>query len=117
MGDTIVNAGMHPSADWLYQNLSPNDNAAMPSLHAAFPVLAWLFLRRRHVVAARFVAAYTLAVWFAIVYLGHHYIVDILGGVAFAVGAYVLVARLGILDRALAWLVRTARPAPAAHEN
>jgi membrane-associated phospholipid phosphatase len=113
MGDTIVNAGMHPSADWVYQNLSPNDNAAMPSLHAAFPVLAWLFLRHRHVVAARFVAVYTLAVWFAIVYLGHHYIVDVLGGVVFAVGAYVVVARLGVLDRALAWLVRTARPSPA----
>lgn len=106
-GETIIKLGMHPSADWIYQNLSPNDNAAFPSLHAAFPLLAWLFLRGRHRAAAWLVALYTVAVWFAIVYLGHHYIVDILGGAAFAVGAYLVVDRLGLLDRGLAWLVRT----------
>jgi membrane-associated phospholipid phosphatase len=114
MGDTIVGGGMHPSADWVYQNLSPNDNAAFPSLHAAFPLLAWLFIRRRHVVAGWAVAVYTLAVWFAVVYLGHHYVVDVLGGAAFAIGAYVLVARVGILDRLLAWLVHTGRRSPDA---
>ena len=113
MGDTVVGDGIHPSADWIYQNLSPNDNAAFPSLHAAFPLLAWLFLRHRHPVVGWLVLGYTLAVWFAIVYLGHHYIVDVLGGAVFAIGAYVLVARMGILDRMLAWLVRTARPKPA----
>lgn len=113
MGETIVKLDMHPSADWIYLNLSPNDNAAFPSLHAAFPLLAWLFLRRRHATAARLVAVYSLAVWFAIVYLGHHYVVDIVGGAAFAIGAYLLVARLGILDRGLAWLVRFRAPTPA----
>lgn len=110
MGETIVKLEMHPSADWVYQNLSPNDNAAFPSLHAAFPLLAWLFLRRRHAKAAGLVAVYTVAVWFAIVYLGHHYVVDIVGGAAFAIGAYLLVARLGILDRGLAWLVNLRIP-------
>ena len=37
--------------------------------------------------------------WFAIVYLGHHYIVDILGGVLLAAGTYFVVIRLGLLDR------------------
>jgi membrane-associated phospholipid phosphatase len=29
-----------------------------------------------------------MAVWFSFVYLGHHYVVDVLGGIVFAVGAY-----------------------------
>jgi len=83
---------------WAYANMSGNPYAAFPSLHAAFPVLAWLFVRGRHPRAAWAVVAYTAVVWFAIVYLGHHYVVDILGGVALAAGTYFVVIRLGGLD-------------------
>lgn len=101
IGQTIVNLRLRIGADWVYQNLSPNDNAAFPSLHAAFPLLAFFFVRRRFGRAAWAVAGYTAAVWFAIVYTGHHYVVDILGGAAFAVAAYLAVDRAGLLDRLL----------------
>ncbi len=96
---------------WAYTNMSGNPYAAFPSLHAAFPVLAWLFVRGRYPKAAWLVVAYTAVVWFAIVYLGHHYIVDILGGVALAAGTYFVVIRLGLLDRVLRRLAPS-RPPP-----
>lgn len=56
--------------------------AAFPSMHAAYPTLAAVFLwgldRRLGAVAL----GYTLCVYFTIVYLGEHYVVDILGAVA-----------------------------------
>jgi membrane-associated phospholipid phosphatase len=94
---------------WAYANMSGNPYAAFPSLHAAFPVLAWLFVRGRYPKAAWAVVVYAAIVWFAIVYLGHHYIVDILGGVALAAGTWFVVIKLGLLDRMLARLA----PAPA----
>ncbi|HYI67065.1 MAG TPA: phosphatase PAP2 family protein [Candidatus Limnocylindrales bacterium] len=97
---------------WAYANMSGNPYAAFPSLHAAFPVLAWLFVRNRYPKATWAVAVYAAIVWFAIVYLGHHYIVDILGGVALAAGTYYVVIHLGLLDRLLNRLAPR-RPAPA----
>jgi hypothetical protein len=35
--------------------------------------------------------AYTVCVWFAIVYLGEHWVVDIIGGVVYAAAAYLLI--------------------------
>jgi membrane-associated phospholipid phosphatase len=34
-----------------------------------------------------------MAVWFSVVYLGHHYVVDVLGGIAFAAIAYSIAAK------------------------
>ena len=105
IADTLHNIGLQTHADWLYSNINPNDNAAFPSLHAAFPLLALLFVRTRWVPGAWLVGLWTACVWFAIVYLGHHYVVDVLGGALLAVGAYWIVIRLGALDRLLAWLM------------
>jgi membrane-associated phospholipid phosphatase len=33
------------------------------------------------------------AIWFGTVYLGHHYVLDVLGGIAYAVIAYLWVRR------------------------
>ncbi|HEX2222273.1 MAG TPA: phosphatase PAP2 family protein [Candidatus Limnocylindria bacterium] len=110
IGATILKLDLPISADWVYQNLSPNDNAAFPSLHAAFPLLAFLFVRRQHPRGAWIIAAWTALVWFAITYTGHHYVVDIVGGAAFAVAAYLGVDRTGLLNRALAWLMVAGLP-------
>jgi hypothetical protein len=69
-------------------NISSNDVAAFPSLHAAYPFLAFLFARRAFGKAGWLMLAYTACVWFAIVYLGEHWVVDIIGGVAYAFAAY-----------------------------
>jgi hypothetical protein len=74
-----------------YQNvyaISSNDVAAFPSLHAAYPFLAFLFARRAFPRAGWLMLGYTACVWFAIVYLGEHWVVDILGGVAYSFAAY-----------------------------
>lgn len=79
---------------WAYQNLNGNPVAAFPSLHAAYPILAFLYLRQAWPRAAWLMLAWGALVIFAIVYLAHHYVVDAIGGVAYAVAAYWVVDRL-----------------------
>jgi hypothetical protein len=74
----------------VYQ-INPNQVAAFPSLHAGFPFLAFLFARRAFGRIGWLMLAYSACVWFAIVYLADHYVVDIIGGVAYAAAAYWLV--------------------------
>lgn len=68
--------------------VNPNAVAAFPSLHAAYPFLAFLFARRLFGRAGWLLLGYAAAVWFAIVYLADHYVIDVLGGVAYAAVAY-----------------------------
>jgi membrane-associated phospholipid phosphatase len=72
----------------IYHWLTPNQYAAMPSLHAAFPFLGALFALRLWGRRAWPALLYTAFVWLSIVYLGEHYIVDIIGGVIFAFAAF-----------------------------
>jgi len=83
---------------WAYQNLNGNPVAAFPSLHAAYPVLAFLVLRQAWPRAAWLMLAWGAVVIFAIVYLAHHYVVDALGGIAYAIVAYWVVDRLRHAD-------------------
>jgi len=69
-------------------NISSNDVAAFPSLHAAYPFLAFLFARRAFGRTGWLMLAYAACIWFAIVYLGEHWVVDIIGGVIYASVAY-----------------------------
>ncbi len=69
-------------------SISSNDVAAFPSLHAAYPFLAFMFARRAFPRAGWLMLAYTACVCFAIVYLGEHWIFDIIGGVIYASAAY-----------------------------
>ena len=71
----------------VYQ-FNPNQVAAFPSLHAGYPFLAFLFARRAFGRVGWVMLAYSACVWFAIVYLADHYVVDILGGLAYASVAY-----------------------------
>jgi hypothetical protein len=81
-----------------FGDISPDPVAAFPSLHAAYPLLAYLFLRKLGGPAAWGMLAFTLAAWFSIVYLGDHYVIDILGGVAYVAIVYRL---LPTIDRLL----------------
>ena len=74
-------------------SISSNDVAAFPSLHAAYPFLAFLFARRAFGKAGWLMLAYTACVWFAVVYLGEHWVVDIIGGVIYAFAAYFAITR------------------------
>ena len=70
-----------------------NPIAAMPSLHAAFPILSSLLLWRLYRWKALPFYFYTAMVLFTIVYTGDHYITDILAGGLLAVGCYLLAIR------------------------
>jgi hypothetical protein len=69
-------------------DINPNQVAAFPSLHAAFPFLGFLFARRAFGRISWILLVYSVFVWLSIVYLADHYVVDILGGLAYAGLAY-----------------------------
>ncbi len=72
----------------VYHWLTPNQYAAMPSLHAAYPLLGALFALRLWGRRAWPALIYTACVWLSIVYLGEHYVVDVIGAVIFALAAF-----------------------------
>jgi membrane-associated phospholipid phosphatase len=68
----------------LYQSLGGNPWAAMPSLHFATSVLAAILLAEAGPLAGAVGWTYAIALAFALVYLGEHYVIDLAGGVALA---------------------------------
>jgi hypothetical protein len=71
-----------------------NPVAAVPSLHAAYTLLAVLFLWRLARWAKPLLAVYPVAMAFALVYTAEHYVVDILLGWGYALVALWLVNRV-----------------------
>jgi membrane-associated phospholipid phosphatase len=92
-----------------------NDVAAIPSLHAAYALLITLVLWRvvRWWPLRALLAAYPVAMAFALVYSGEHYAIDIVLGWLYAVAAYVAVER--IADRLAARRTAGAEPVSAVH--
>ncbi len=68
----------------LYDLLGGNPLAAMPSLHFATSVMAARLLGEVGPVAGAVGWAYSLALGLALVYLGEHYVVDLVAGAALA---------------------------------
>ena len=92
-----------------------NEVAAIPSLHAAYALLItlvlWRSTRRRPLRVL--LAAYPVAMAFALVYSGEHYAVDILLGWLYAVAAFLAVER--VADRLAARKGPEPEPVPAVH--
>ncbi len=66
----------------LYSVFGGNPLAAMPSLHFATSLMAALLLAETGPLAGAVGATYTATLGFALVYLGEHYVVDLLAGAA-----------------------------------
>jgi hypothetical protein len=66
----------------LYSVLGGNPLAAMPSLHFATSMMAAQLLAETGPVAGTLAWGYTATLGFALVYLGEHYVVDLLAGAA-----------------------------------
>ncbi len=75
----------------IWQNASPHPVAAMPSLHAGFPWLVLMFAVKYFRWWGLLVLPYNVALWFSVVYLANHWVVDILAGMAWATLAFVMV--------------------------
>ena len=92
-GSVDVNLGL-PVYKTLFDFLSPNIFAAFPSMHSAMPWLVFLFAFKVWKWKALPVAIIPVGTWFSAVYLGEHYFVDVLGGIAYATLAFIAVEKI-----------------------
>lgn len=68
----------------LYHRMNPNPVAAMPSIHGAYPFLVLLFSLRFFKWKGILFAPFVAGVWISMVYLGEHYVIDLLVGALYA---------------------------------
>lgn len=84
----------------LYDKISPNPVAAVPSLHAAWALLVFIFVNK--IYGWRFgllSALYPTLIFFGTVYQAEHYVFDVILGVVYAIGAYLLAPKTVKLSR------------------
>jgi membrane-associated phospholipid phosphatase len=79
----------------LYSVLGGNPLAAMPSLHFATSVMAALLLTEAEPLAGALGWAYASTLGFALVYLGEHYVADLLAGAGLTALVRVIGSRAG----------------------
>ena len=89
-GSVDVSLGV-PVYRTLFDFLSPNLYAAFPSMHSALPFLISLFAIKIWKVKALPILIFPIGVWFSAVYLGEHYVIDVLGGILYSVAAFIVV--------------------------
>jgi membrane-associated phospholipid phosphatase len=87
----------------LYHSLQGNPFAAMPSLHFGTSVMAARLLSQVGPGHAAAGWAYTLTLGFGLVYLGEHYVIDLLAGLLLAEGIWRAAPRL---EPAIAMIAR-----------
>jgi membrane-associated phospholipid phosphatase len=92
-GSVDANLGI-PVYKTIFDFLSPDLYAAFPSMHSALPLLISLFAIKIWKTKALPILIFPVGVWFSAVYLGEHYVVDVLGGIAYAVIAFIAVEKL-----------------------
>jgi membrane-associated phospholipid phosphatase len=95
----ISQIGWSWNLSYFYDQLNPNPVAAMPSLHAAYPWLSFLALRNFSKKIAWFFLPYPILVWFSIVYLGEHYVIDVIAGVAYAQASFLVVYKFSTIKK------------------
>ncbi|HYY22383.1 MAG TPA: phosphatase PAP2 family protein [Thermoleophilaceae bacterium] len=85
--------GVHPVAT-VFEHGSHFANivAALPSLHAAYPMLLFLFFWSSGWPVRMLLATYVVAMGIVVVYSGEHYVVDVLAGWLWAAGTMAGVA-------------------------
>jgi PAS domain S-box-containing protein len=74
----------------VYNKISPNPVAAVPSLHAAYATLFALFVFAlfKRTKWKYLALVYPINIYFGTVYMGEHYAIDEILGIVYAVGAY-----------------------------
>jgi hypothetical protein len=95
--------GIHQAAAVFTGNSQFDNNiAAMPSLHAAYPMLLLLFFwRRARPLVRAILVGYVLAMAFTLVYTGEHFVLDEVIGWSYAIITFVVGGRL--FDRWVEW--------------
>lgn len=122
-GDTFIpgtignRAGLHKFDDYfnvgifhgLYEK-SSNVFAAMPSLHSSYPLIVLYYGIKKKLGWVNIIfATVMMGIWFAAVYTSHHYIIDVLAGIACAATGIiifnVLLLRLDTFKRFLNYYI------------
>lgn len=84
----------------VYNKITPNTVAAMPSLHAAYATLFALFVTKLWRSKYRYIAwLYPAMIYLGTVYMGEHYVIDEIAGAFYALAAYVAAPHLVRLVR------------------
>jgi membrane-associated phospholipid phosphatase len=78
----------------IFDLVQANPFAAFPSLHAMYPWLISLYALKIKKTRALPVLLLPIGVWFSTIYLGEHYVVDLIGGVIYGTCAFFLVEKL-----------------------
>ncbi len=78
----------------IFDYISSNPYAAFPSLHAMYPWLISLYALKIKKTRALPILVFPVGVWFSAVYLGEHYVIDIIGGVVYGTCAFFLAEKL-----------------------
>ncbi len=85
---------------------SSNVFAAMPSLHSAYPVLVLFYGVKNKLGWVNVLFAVVMAgIWFAAVYTGHHYVLDVLAGIVCAIAGIAIFNKLIVPNRTFAQFV------------
>ncbi len=71
----------------VYNRLPANPVAAVPSLHSAYPMLFSMFVVMAFGKKYWWVFVYPISMWVGVVYLGEHYVIDVVLGAIYAVAA------------------------------
>jgi hypothetical protein len=74
-----------------FYGLCPVVFGAIPSMHAGFTMLGWLYARKLGKAWTLGYGFFALGMWWAALYLQHHYLIDVLLGILYAVVAYALI--------------------------
>jgi len=87
-------------------NKNANVLAAMPSLHSAYPVIVLYYgIKKRLGWLNIFLAIFMIGIWVSAVYTSHHYIIDVVVGVAVAmivIFSFEKLSRIRFVDN---WLI------------
>jgi hypothetical protein len=77
--------------EWMWHHAGWDLLGAVPSEHAAFPFLCFLYARKAWGRLGWLLLPYCAAVWVAVVYMGEHYVFDLVVGVVYASIAFAAV--------------------------
>jgi hypothetical protein len=77
----------------VYSFFGVNLIAAFPSLHAAYPWLIFLCIQKKSKFWGAISLFYVFGVWFSVIYLGEHYVIDVIAAILYTSFAYFVVQR------------------------
>ena len=109
LGDVLWQHTVSHPIVFVYNRFDANAVAAMPSLHAAFPVLVFLVMWKLNPKWGWLTFLYPVVMDFAVVYMGEHYVTDVIAGTIYGAVSYFLVWELPEMLRAHHWTPKSRR--------